>query len=98
MASEMQRARLIPTSGIGSEREAEQRATSALLAVMTIVRDFSIGVLTPLGASKAKKAQVEAFTEVEIALPSGAKARPDGLLRVTYGSSIVVGLGRGEDW
>jgi hypothetical protein len=87
MAGEMHRARLIPITGIGSEREAEQRATSALLAVMTIVRDFSIAVLSPLGASKAKKAEVEAFTEVEITLPDGAKVRPDGLLRVTYGSS-----------
>ena len=88
MTGEMQRARLIPTTGIGNDREAEQRATSALLAVMTIVRDFSIEVLSPLGASKARKAQVEAFTEVEIVLPDGSKVRPDGLLRVTYGSTV----------
>ncbi len=90
--SEMQRARLIPTSGIGNDREAEQRATSALLAVMTIVRDFSIAVLSPLGASRAKKAEVEAFTEVEISLPEGSKVRPDGLLRVTYGSTTWTAL------
>ena len=92
MTGEMQRARLIPTTGIGNEREAEQRATSALLAVMTIVRDFSIAVLTPLGASRAKKAEVEAFTEVEVTLQNGTKVRPDGLLRVTYGSSTWTAL------
>lgn len=92
MANEMHRARLIPTTGIGSEREAEQRATSALLAVMTIVRDFSVAVLAPLGASRAKKAQVEAFTEVEISLQDGSKVRPDGLVRVTYGSSVWTAL------
>ena len=88
MTGEMQRARLIPTTGIGNEREAEQRATSALLAVMTIVRDFSVATLSPLGASRAKRAEVEAFTEVEIALQDGTKVRPDGLIRVTYGSNV----------
>jgi hypothetical protein len=83
----MQRARLMPTTGIGSEKEAEQRATSALLAVMTIVRDFSVALLSPIGASKARKATVEAFTEVEVKLPSGVKVRPDGLVRVSYGST-----------
>jgi len=87
MTAEMQRARLIPTSGIGNELEAEARATSALLAVMTIVRDFSIATLSPLGASKAKRAEVEAFTEVEVLLPNGNKVRPDGLIRVSYGSA-----------
>ena len=85
--AEMQRARLIPVSGIGSAQEAEQRATSALLAVISIVRPFSESLLAPLGASRAKKAEVEAFTEVEAKLPSGQKVRPDGLIRVTYGSS-----------
>ena len=33
-------ARLIPTSGINGAEEQERRATSALLAVMTAVREF----------------------------------------------------------
>jgi hypothetical protein len=53
--------RLIPVSVIGSVQEAEQRATSALLAVLSLVRDLSIDLLTPLGASKAQKALVETF-------------------------------------
>ncbi len=85
--AEMQRARLIPVSGIGSAQEAEQRATSALLAVISIVRPFSESLFAPLGASRAKKAVVETYTEVEVKLPTGQKVRPDGLIRVTYGSS-----------
>jgi hypothetical protein len=53
--TEWQRARIIPVSGIGSDQEAEQRATSALLAVSGIVRPFSHAVLSPIGASRADK-------------------------------------------
>ena len=59
----MQAARLIPVSGISSEKEAEQRAASAVLAVLTIVRDLSIELLAPRGASRAQRATVEAYTE-----------------------------------
>ncbi len=45
-----QAARLIPTSGISGQDEAERRATSALLAVMQAVREFRVAVLKPLGA------------------------------------------------
>ncbi len=82
----MQKARLIPVTGIGSDVEAEQRATSALLAVISIVRDLSIDLLSPLGASKAQKANVDAFTEV-VFNHEGRKVRPDGLIRVNYGKS-----------
>jgi hypothetical protein len=79
-------ARLIPVSGIGSEIEGEQRAASALLAVLTVVRDLSLEILAPLGASRAQRATVEAFTEV-VFQHDGRKIRPDGLIRVTYGKS-----------
>jgi hypothetical protein len=78
------KARLIPVSGIGTVAEAEQRATSALLAVLSVVRDLSIELLSPLGASRAQKATVETFIEVN--MPK-TKVRPDGLIRVTSGSS-----------
>lgn len=87
MADGFQVARLIPVSGISNNTEAEMRATSALLAVLTIVRDFSIGVLSPLGASTARKATVEAFIETTFKLDDGTVVRPDGLVQVTYGSS-----------
>lgn len=78
------KARLIPVSGIGSVQEAEQRATSALLAVLSVVRDLSIDLLSPLGASRAQKATVETFIEVNT---PGKKIRPDGLIQVSFGKT-----------
>jgi hypothetical protein len=43
-------ARLIPTSGISGAEEQERRATSALLAVMTAVREYGRALTQPLGA------------------------------------------------
>jgi hypothetical protein len=81
-----QRARIIPVSGIGNEKEAEQRATSALLAVLSIVRPFSQTVLSPLGASRAEKAVVETFIEPSFKDDAGKTVRPDGLIQVAYGA------------
>lgn len=80
------RARLIPVSGIGSEKEAETRAASAVLAVLSIVRDLSVELFSPMGASRAQKALVETFTEPQFIL-DGTKFRPDGLVRVSFGKS-----------
>ncbi len=77
-------ARLIPVTGIGSEREAEGRATSVLLAVLSVVRDLSILVFEPMGASKAQTATVETFTEPRFTVKD-RNVRPDGLVRITYG-------------
>lgn len=90
--AEMQVARLIPTWGISSDTEAEMRASSALLAVLSIVREFSSAVLTPLGAPSARKAEVESFIEVALKLSDGAVVRPDGLIRVTYGKRVFTAL------
>lgn len=86
MAEGFQVARLIPVSGIANSTEAEMRATSALLSVLTIVRDLSVAMLSPLGASTARKATVEAFIETSFKL-NGSVVRPDGLVHVRYGSS-----------
>lgn len=88
MADGFQIARLIPVSGISNNVEAEMRATSALLSVLSIVRDFSVAVLSPLGASTARKASVEAFIETTFKLDDGTVVRPDGLVQVTYGSTV----------
>lgn len=80
-----QEARLIPVSGISNDTEAEQRATSALLAVLGMVRPFSKTTLGRFGASKAENARVEAFIETTFKLSSGKAVRPDGLVRVSYG-------------
>lgn len=91
--AEWQRARLIPISGIGSEREAEARATSALLAVIEAVRDLSKEMFGPLGASKAQRAEVRCYTEVPFKLGSGkAASRPDGLVQIVYGKSTWTAL------
>lgn len=87
----MQRARLIPVSGISSEKEAEQRATSALLAVFSVVRDLSVELFSPLGASRAQKATVEAWAEVQFS-HNGKRIRPDGMLQVAYGKSTWTAL------
>jgi len=90
MAShKLEAARLIPVSGIGSEQEAEQRATSAFLAVLSVVRELSQELLTPLGASRAQKAAVETF--IEPRLPASS-IRPDGMIRVEYGKQCWTAL------
>lgn len=86
--SELERARLIPVSGIRGQTEAEDRATSALLAVLSIVRPFSAALLGALGATRAKSAKVEAFLQPKIELDDGA-VRPDGLIRVSVGKRVA---------
>ena len=81
------RARLIPVVGTKRDREAEQRATSAFLAVLSIVRDFSKELLAPMGASSAEKATVDTYTEVSM-----DEVRPDGVIRVTWGKRSFTGL------
>jgi hypothetical protein len=75
-------ARLIPTSGISGAEEQERRATSALLAVMGIVKEFSRAVLGPLGAPAGS---VETFIEVPFMLGE-RRCYPDGLIRVSRGA------------
>ena len=82
--STMEPARLIPVSGIKGEQEAEERAVSALLAVMTAVRPFSAALLTHAGATRAATARVEAFTEPAFEV-DGRTVRPDGLIEVHVG-------------
>jgi hypothetical protein len=81
-------ARLIPTSGIRGAEEQERRATSALLAVMTSVREFGRALLAPLGAPAGN---IEAFIEVPFDL-EGRRVYPDGLIRVTRGQKSWVAL------
>ncbi len=90
-------ARLIPTSGISGAEEQERRATSALLAVMSAVKEFGRGLLRELGAPAGA---IETFIEVPFLL-GGKKCYPDGLIRVTRGSKswtalVEVKTGRNE--
>ncbi|WP_211304212.1 hypothetical protein [Umezawaea tangerina] len=72
---------MIPTSGINGAEEQERRATSALLAVMSAVREFGRALTQPLGAPAAA---VRTFIEVPFDL-EGRKVVPDGLVRVVRG-------------
>jgi hypothetical protein len=81
-------ARLIPTSGISGAEEQERRATSALLAVMGIVKEFSRAVLGPLGAPAGN---VETYIEVPFELGE-KRLYPDGLVRVRRGARTWTAL------
>ena len=85
--SALEHARLIPVAGISQQAEAEQRAASALLAVMTVVRPFSAALLAHAGATRAASARVEAFTEPTFDVGE-RKVRPDGLIRVHVGKRV----------
>lgn len=74
-------ARLIPTSGINGAEEQERRATSALLAVMSAVREFGRALTQPLGAPAGP-----VHTFIEVPFQHGDKQYfPDGLVRVIRG-------------
>ncbi len=77
-----ERSRLIPVSGIRNAVEQEQRATSALLAVMEAVNEFGRGLVKELGGPSRP---IETFTEVPFTLSDGRKLRPDGVIRTIGG-------------
>jgi hypothetical protein len=74
-------ARLIPTSGINGAAEQERRATSALMAVMSSVREFGRALVQPMGAPAG---QIQTFIEVPFKLDD-KQCFPDGLIRVIRG-------------
>lgn len=74
-------ARLIPTSGINGAEEAERRATSALLAVMSAVKEFGRAVVQPLGAPAGA---LQTFIEVPFE-HGERRLYPDGLIRCARG-------------
>lgn len=64
-----------------------------MLAVVEAVRDLSTAMFSPLGASKAQRAEVRCYTEVPFKLGTGKHAsRPDGLVQVSYGKSTWTAL------
>ncbi|MEU3455807.1 stress response protein [Micromonospora sp. NPDC006766] len=74
-------ARLIPTSGINGAEEQERRATSALLAVLSAVREFGRVVTQSVGAPAGT---VQTYIEVPFKL-GDRQVFPDGLIRVSRG-------------
>jgi hypothetical protein len=75
-----QPARLIPTSGISGQEEAERRATSALLAVMGAVREFGLAMVKPLGAPAGP---LQTFIEVPFRTADDRTCFPDGLVQTS---------------
>lgn len=76
-------ARLIPTSGINGAEEQERRATSALLAVMSSVREYGRTITKQVGAPAGT---LTSFIEVPFVLED-RKLFPDGLIRVRRGKT-----------
>lgn len=81
-------ARLIPTSGINGAEEQERRATSALLAVLSAVKEFGRALLKPFGAPAGA---TECFIEVPFLLGE-RRLYPDGLIRVSRGAKAWTAL------
>ena len=81
-------ARLIPTSGINGAEAQARRATSALLAVMSAVKEFGSAVTKSMGAPAGT---VETFIEVPFEVGE-RRVFPDGLIRVTRGKRTWVAL------
>lgn len=81
-------ARLIPTSGINGADEQERRATSALLAVMTAVKEYGRALVKPFGAPAGT---LQCYIEVPFML-GDKKLYPDGLIRAARGAKTWTAL------
>lgn len=78
-----QPARLIPVSGISGAEEQERRGVSALLAVLSSVREFGRALTGQLGAPAGS---ITTYIEVPFQLGE-RQVRPDGLIRVQRGKT-----------
>lgn len=86
--TDWQPARLFPVAGIGGAEEQERRATSAFLAVLTIVREFGRSITALCGAPGGT---IDAFVEVPFGHDEDA-VRPDGAIRVRRGGREWIAL------
>ncbi len=78
-------ARLIPVAGIKGAKEAEDRATSALLSVMSVVPSFARKLMVPIGCTSAKRARISTYIQPGFKAEDGRPVVPDGLIRVEVG-------------
>jgi len=74
-------ARMFPVLPEGKK---EERATSILLAVFSVVPDLAREILSAAGCPIGKRSQIDCYTEVSFK-GSSPKSRPDGLIIVTTG-------------
>jgi hypothetical protein len=75
-------ARLIPITSVGGQADQEQRATSALLAVLHGVPEFGRAVLAQAGAPAGR---IRTYIEVRFPDEKGKAPRPDGAVIVEWG-------------
>ena len=75
-------ARLIPTSGINGADEQERRATSALLAVISAVKEFGRALRSRSGHQPGPSRPTSRCRSSSVS----SRLYPDGLIRVTRGS------------
>jgi stress response protein SCP2 len=87
-AGDWKPARLFPIAGIGGAEEQEQRATSVLLAVATLVREFGRALLLAMGAPAGT---IEAYTEVRFGQDEKT-VRPDGVIISKWGQRTWTAL------
>lgn len=81
-----ERARLFP---VLAETSKEGRTLSVLLACMETVDDFGKALLSDLGIRTGARTRIETYTEVVLKKTGDAKVRPDGLIVLRSGSSVV---------
>ncbi len=79
-------ARLIPTAGLRTEKDREQRAVSALLAVAAGVPDFGKTIASELGGPRGR---LETYVEVPLKDADGRTCYPDGVLLSTLGKKSL---------
>jgi len=77
-------ARLLSTAGIRNQKEQEQRAASALLAVMGAVPDFCRAMLSGM---KAPKGSISTFTELRFKDEDEKLHIPDGAVVIERGKN-----------
>jgi hypothetical protein len=82
-------ARLIPTTSIGGQADQEQRATSALLAVLRGVPEFGRALLVQAGAPAGR---IRTYIEVQFPDDTGKIPRPDGAVIVEWGKKRWIAL------
>mgnify|MGYP000876759607 CR=1 FL=1 len=77
-----QPARLIPTV---AESKKEERATSILLSLFTVVPQYARTVLAEVGANVSGRSKILCLTEVSFKSEQDKKLRPDGLIIIQNG-------------
>ena len=79
------RARLIPTTSIRGGKDQEQRATSALLAVIGAVPDFGKAILAHVDAPAGR---ISTFVEPQFRDAADNVHIPDGVVVVERGKTV----------